>query len=88
MVLLVTVKERQAGIVGRELHLDLGAGIDQDGVFEDAVGFRMAGQAPQLKAVPVQVNGMVIGAVIDERQAIAQTCGQQRGLSVSGKICR
>ena len=79
VVLLVTMKERQTGIVGCELHLDLGAGINQDGVFDDPVGFRMAGQAAQFKAVPVQVNGMIIGAAIDECQTIEAGWRSARG---------
>ena len=43
VVLLVAVEERRTGIVGRELYLHLGTRIQQDGVFQDALGFGRPG---------------------------------------------
>ena len=38
----------------------------KDGVFQDALSFRVAGQAAQFKGVAVEMDGMIVGAAIDE----------------------
>ena len=69
-------------MVGGELNIHLGFRIHQDGVFEDTVDLGMARQLPQLKAVPVQVNRMIVGAAIDERQTITLAGLQHRAVCI------
>ena len=66
VVLLVAMKQRRPGIVGGELDIQLGVRVHQHGVFQDAVAFRLTGQAAQLEAVPVQMDRMIVVAAVDE----------------------
>src|ERR1700735_2026222 len=75
MVLLVTVKERRAGMVGREFDLRLGLRIDDRNILHHpgggyavalAEGVLVVGDGGverlQLEGVAMQVDGMVVGA--------------------------
>ena len=85
-------KSVEPGIVGHELNIHLGVRVHQHRIFYDAVHFRMAGQSAQLEAVAVQMNRMIVGAVVDEGKTIPLAGGQcgaggfRVGLTVDGPM--
>src|SRR5271154_7052604 len=70
VVLLVTVKQRNAGIVGRELYINLGSRLNQHHIFDDPARLEVPGQDANLKAMPVQMDRMMVSAVVFELQPI------------------
>ncbi len=82
MILLVAVEEGCAGVVGGELDVGFGFGVDQDDVFVDAAEVWRAGKAAQFETVPVQVDGMVIAAGVFEDEAVALAGFEERAFDV------
>src|ERR1700752_566312 len=75
----MAVKERRAGVVGGELDFGLALGINKDDVLDDAAagprrrsaaaveGFS---EAVQLEAVSVEMQRVVVSALINELQSV------------------
>jgi len=78
MKLLMTVKERQAGIVGSEINFDLLIAADHEDILENT-GSGLARDPGQLKAVPVQVDRVDVVAGIAHPYAVPLTLMQVKG---------
>ncbi len=72
-IYLMAVEQCQAGIVCDQIHFHLSHRRHDDDVLPYA-GCGHAGDAPQLKAVPMQMHRMGFVALIVEHQAIAAVC--------------
>ena len=88
MVLLMTMKQRGAGMIGRELDFRTGLRVDEQDILHDAAQF-IGGRCPsgiregypetaQLEAVAVKMQRMVVGTPIDELQTIASAALERR----------
>src|ERR1700722_9420091 len=76
----MTVKQRSARIIGRELNLRTGLRVHEQHIFDDAanillrralLGGQTRTETANLKTMAVQVQWMVIPALVDELQSIA-----------------
>ena len=76
--LLVTVEESQAGVVGDEVDLHLLIAADHDDVFDDAGG-GLAGDACELEAVAMKMDGVDVVAGVAHAQAVAMALMQVEG---------
>jgi len=63
MGLLVAVEQGHAWVVSREFDVGLRMRIHQDGVLENTMRL-LVGYTAQLEDMPVEVDGMVIVAII------------------------
>src|SRR5580658_163493 len=82
VILLVAVKERHAGVVGGKLHVDLTLRWRQHNIFDEPSHVGIPGHTANLKAVSMQMNGMIVAAVIDELKPIALTLMERDGFGV------
>ena len=64
MILLVTMKESQTGIVCGEFHICLCICVHQDRIFQNAARRPAPRQPAEFEYMPVQVNRMVIHTLI------------------------
>src|SRR5277367_3010050 len=68
VVLLMTVKQGHPRVVGGELDIDIGSGVDQYNVLDDAASVWVPGEVTNLEAVAMQMDGVVVGTVVFELQ--------------------
>jgi hypothetical protein len=88
VVLLVAVEEGAAGVVGGELDLGGGVGADEEDVFVEAGELGAGVDAADLKGVAMQMERVVVGALVLEEEPVAlaglehRLVGMRVGLSV------
>src|SRR6202789_4659469 len=78
VILLMTVKECLAGIVGHKLYLDGSTGVHQHHLLAHTGDLRAVLDPADLKRVPMQMHGMVVHAFILHNQAITLSGLQQK----------
>src|ERR1700733_12707937 len=78
VILLVTVKECLARIVGHKLYLDSSTGVHQHHILAHTGDLSAIFKPPNLKCVPVQMNRVVIHALVFHGQAITLSDLQQK----------
>src|SRR5262245_15369396 len=90
MVLVMAMKQRRARVVGDEIELHGAEARHVDGVLHDARG-RLVAHLGDLEAVTMQVNRMVVAALVGHGQPVAlaglgavQRIGVGPGLAVEG----
>src|ERR1700677_92581 len=71
VILLVTVKECLARIVGHKLYLDSSAGVHQHHILAHTGDLRAVLDPANLKRVPMQMDGMVVHAYVLHDQAVS-----------------
>ena len=64
MILLVTMKESQTGIVCGEFHICLCICVHQDGIFQNAARRPPARQPAEFEYMPVQMHRVIVDALI------------------------
>ena len=79
MILVVAVKQRQSRIVGHEIDLDRAESRHIDRIFHHACG-RLVANLGHLERVTMQVDRMVVAALVGHRETIAFSglSGEQR----------
>ena len=93
VVLLMAVEQRKAWVVGGELNDGFSAGINEDRIFVDAAdGHGRAGELGDGEEMTVQMDGMIVSAVVLEAQTVSLPALQDglrdvgEGLSVDGPL--
>ncbi len=82
MVLLVAVKESRARIIGGKLNLNLRLRIHQNYILDDPMGLQVPSQPAQLETVPMQMNRMIVGAVVLELQPVTLTLMKRHSVGI------
>src|SRR5580698_532700 len=76
VVLLMAMEEGCTRMICRELHLYFRACGYQYRVLHDAANIRVVWQTAQFEAMAMQMNGMIVHALVAELQAIAMPLRQ------------
>src|ERR1700721_4706833 len=85
VILLVTVKECLARIVGHKLYLDGSTGVHQHHILKHTGDLRAVLDPADLKRVPMQMHGMVVHAFVFHDTTVSLS-GPQKGWVGGGVV--
>jgi hypothetical protein len=71
VILLVAVEQGGSGVVGGELNVDFGFGLDEHYIFEQAAGVWILRKAAQFEAMAMQVDRVIVSACVLELEPVA-----------------